>query len=125
MIADELIAVTRRIVDGLVVDESAIERNLSLYGPFAGSERVLMALGKAGADRQVMHERLRELAMKAWASVEKGDGNPLSELISQEPDFLEYLTADKLKELLDVSQYLGNAPKWARELSQTIREVLK
>ncbi|MBE9475480.1 MAG: adenylosuccinate lyase [Chloroflexi bacterium] len=125
LIADELIAVTRRIVDGLVVDESAIERNLSLYGPFAGSERVLMALGKAGADRQVMHERLRELAMKAWASVEKGEGNPLSELISQEPDFLEYLTADKLKELLDASQYLGNAPKWARELSQTIREVLK
>ena len=125
LIADELIEVTRRIVDGLVVDESAIERNLSTYAPFAGSERVLMALGKAGADRQMMHERLRELAMRAWVSVEKGEGNPLSELISQEPDFLEYLTADKLRELLDASQYLGDAPKRARELSQTIREALK
>lgn len=124
LIADELIEVTRHIVDGLVVDESAIERNLSMYAPFAGTERVLMALGKAGADRQMMHARLRELAMNAWASVEKGQGNPLSELIPQEPDFLEYLTADKLRELLDASQYLGDAPKRARELSKTIREAL-
>ena len=125
LIADELIEVTRRIVDGLVVDEGAIERNLSMYGPFAGSERVLMGLGKAGADRQMMHERLRELAMRAWASVEKGEGNPLSELISREPDFLEYLTADKLQELMDVSQYIGDAPDRSRELSKTIRKALK
>ena len=125
LIADELIEATRRIVDGLVVDEGAIERNLSMYGPFAGSERVLMGLGKAGADRQMMHERLRELAMRAWASVEKGEGNPLSELISREPDFLEYLTADKLQELMDVSQYIGDAPDRSRELSKTIRKALK
>jgi adenylosuccinate lyase len=124
LIADELIEATQRIVNGLVVDEEAIERNLSMYGPFAGSERVLMSLGKAGADRQMMHERLRELAMRAWASVEKGEGNPLSELISREPDFLEYLTADKLQELMDASQYLGDAPDRSRELSKTIREAL-
>jgi adenylosuccinate lyase len=124
LIADELIEVTRHIVDGLVVDESAIERNLSMYAPFAGTERVLMALGKAGADRQMMHERLRELAMNAWASVEKGQGNPLSELIPREPDFLEYLTADKLRELLNASQYLGDAPDRARELSRMIQEAV-
>lgn len=124
LIADELIEVTRHIVDGLVVDESAIERNLSMYAPFAGTERVLMALGKAGADRQMMHERLRELAMNAWASVEKGQRNPLSELIPREPDFLEYLTADKLRELLNASQYLGDAPDRARELSRMIQEAV-
>jgi adenylosuccinate lyase len=124
LIADELIEVTRRIIDGLVVDESAIERNLSMYGSFAGIERVLMALGKAGADRQLMHERLRELAMRAWTSVEKGEENPLSELISREPDFLEYLSAEKLGELLEINQYLGDAPERARELSKTIREAI-
>ena len=95
-----------------------------MYAPFAGTERVLMALGKAGADRQKVHERLRELAMNAWASVEKGLVNPLSELISREPDFLEYLTADKLRELLDASQYLGDAPIRARELSRMIRKAV-
>lgn len=122
LITDELLEVTQRIVDGLVVDEDAIRKNLTKYGPFAGIERVLMALGKAGADRQVMHERLRELAMEAWDSVEKGKGNPLGDLIVQESDFHEYLPEDQLRELLDAGQYLGDAPDRARALSQMIRK---
>lgn len=122
LITDELLEVTQRIVDGLVVDEDAIRKNLTKYGPFAGIERVLMALGKAGADRQVMHERLRELAMEAWDSVEKGKGNPLGDLIVQESDFHEYLPEDQLLELLDAGQYLGDAPDRARALSQMIRK---
>lgn len=122
LITDELLEVTQRIVDGLVVDEDAIRKNLTKYGPFAGIERVLMALGKAGADRQVMHERLRELAMEAWDSVEKGKGNPLGDLINQESDFHEFLSEDQLRELLDAGQYLGDAPDRARALSQMIRK---
>jgi len=59
LIADELIQTSAKILDGLQVDQAAIERNLRTYGPFAATERVLMALGKAGADRQAMHDRLR------------------------------------------------------------------
>lgn len=124
LITDELIDVTHRIFDGLVVDENAINRNFSAYGPFAGIERVLMTLGKAGANRQLVHERLRELAMRAWALVEKGEANPLVELISQDTDFLEYQTTEELQELLNVSDYLGDAPQRARELSRIIREAL-
>jgi adenylosuccinate lyase len=122
LITDELLEVTQRIVDGLVVDEDAIRKNLTKYGPFAGSERVLMALGRAGADRQVMHERLRELAIEAWDSVEKGKGNPLGDLITQESDFHEFLSEDQLRELLDAGQYLGDASDRARALSQMIRK---
>ncbi len=45
------------------MDEGALARNLSKYGPFAATERVLMALSKTGADRQEMHEKL-EVEMK-------------------------------------------------------------
>jgi adenylosuccinate lyase len=121
LIADELISTATRIVDGLVVNEDAMRRNLSIYGPFAGTERVLMALSKAGADRQVMHERLRELAMSAWRSVESGQENPLTGMVSSEPDFLEFLSKEDLLELLNASHYLGNAPGRAKEMSQTIR----
>jgi adenylosuccinate lyase len=124
LIADELIDVARRIVDGLVVNENAIKRNNLIYGPFAGVERVLMALSKAGANRQLMHEQLRELAMRAWDSIEKGEENPLIELVSKEQDFLEYLKAEDLQELLKVSDYLGDAPQRACELSGIIREAL-
>ena len=120
--ADELLGVGQRIIDGLQVNEAAIKRNLSVYGPFAGTERVLMALSKAGADRQAMHERLRELTMSAWQGVESGEENPLTGLVSSESDFLEYLSEGQLVSLLDASQYLGNAPDRAKEMSQSIRE---
>lgn len=121
LIADELINTTRCIVDGLDVNESAMARNLSVYGPFAGTERVLMALSKTGADRQVMHERLRELSMTAWESIQSGGRNPLVDLVCQEPVFLEYLSKEELGELMDASHHLGDASKRARQLSETIQ----
>jgi adenylosuccinate lyase len=124
LVADELVGAAQHIVNGLVVNEAAIHRNLSIYGPFAGSERVLMALGKAGADRQSMHERLRELTMAAWDAVKRGKENPLRDLICREPDFLAYLTASELDELLDISQYIGDAPDRARALSAMIRRSI-
>ena len=55
-----LIQTTQKIVTGIRVNSHAIQNNMDIYGPFASTERLLMALGKKGADRQVMHERLRE-----------------------------------------------------------------
>ena len=63
---------------GLQVNETAMQHNLGIYGPFAAIERVLMALGKAGADRQAMHERLRGHAMQAWEAVQAGKPNLLA-----------------------------------------------
>ena len=70
-----------------------------------------------------MHERLRELSMAAWEAVERGDANPLEALISREPQFLEYLEEDLLRDLLNYEHYLGDAPIRARELSKSIREA--
>jgi adenylosuccinate lyase len=122
LIADELLITTQRIVDGLQVSEAAMQRNLDQFAPFAGTERVLMALSKAGADRQKMHERLRELSMGAWQSIEIGEENTLIELVCKEPEFLEYLSADGLRQLFDTSRYLGDAPQRARQLSEYIRQ---
>jgi adenylosuccinate lyase len=124
LIADELLISTKRIVDGLRVSEVAMQRNLDQFAPFAGTERVLMALIKAGADRQKMHKRLRELSMAAWQSIESGEENPLIELVCKEPEFLEYLSADGLRQLFDTSRYLGNAPQRARQLCEIIRQMV-
>jgi adenylosuccinate lyase len=124
LITDELINTTQRILAGLEVNEATIERNLSTYAPFAGSERVLMALTKTGADRQVMHEKLRELSISAWESVERGEENPLIEMVSKEPVFLEYLIAEDLMALFDTSRYLGDAPNRARQLCESIRQTV-
>ncbi len=124
LICDELVLTTKRILSGLQVNKTAIQHNLEAYAPFAAVERVLMALGKAGADRQVMHEYLREHSMTAWAEVQAGKPNHLAELISHDPEITRYLPADELNLLLDVNSYLGDAPKRARQLSDTIIKSL-
>jgi adenylosuccinate lyase len=53
--ADELLITAQRLTAGLVINEAAIARNVAIYGPFAATERLLMAAVKAGADRQEMH----------------------------------------------------------------------
>ncbi len=57
--ADEMLHTVRGIVEGLQINQAAIRRNLETYGPFAATERVLMAAVRAGASRQEMHERIR------------------------------------------------------------------
>jgi len=120
LIADEMLLTMEKIVAGLRVDEVAIQRNLANYGPFAAVERVLMALGKAGADRQEMHERLREHALAAWSAVQAGLPNPLAERISADPALLEYLPAGRLADYMEAAGYLGDAPQRARLFAQSL-----
>lgn len=119
LIADELLETTQRIVAGLVIDKAAIQRNLEKYAHIIASERVLMALVKAGADRQVMHERLREIA---FVNKEGGQVGNFAEAVVIEPIFLEYLKVQQLTELLDTSNYVGDAPDRALEFARFVRE---
>jgi adenylosuccinate lyase len=124
LIADELLGVTIRIVTDLQVDEAALARNLEIYGPFAATERVLIALVKAGADRQEMHEHLRKHALAAWEAVRAGIANPLIVQVCQDEVLLEYVDEEKLNRLMDASAHIGYAPRWAKELAGTIRREI-
>jgi adenylosuccinate lyase len=120
LLADELLRVARRILDGLQFDAQAMARNLHHYGPFAGLERLLAALVKAGADRQAMHERLRQHAMQAWGAVQSGEGNPLVERVAGDPQVERYLAPDEVRRLMDASHHVGDAPQRARLLAEQI-----
>lgn len=125
LIADELVRVMIHVVKGLKVDESAITRNLSQYAPFAALERVLMALGKAGADRQTMHERLRGHALAAWESLQQSGTNPLVHLVCQDREIAVYLGEDELQKLMVADRYIGDAPQRARGLAAEIHRRLQ
>jgi len=124
LITDELLNVASWICEGLRVDTGAIARNLATYGPFAATERVLMALSKAGADRQETHERLRQHALSAWETLQQGDDNPLIEQVAADPDFLNYLSTEDLRALMDASDYVGDAPNRARLFANHIRKTM-
>ena len=124
LITDELLGVSTRIVMGLQVDEVAMARNLEIYGPFAATERVLMGLAKAGADRQEMHEHLRKHALTAWEALRAGRANPLIDQVCQDEVFLRYVDEKTLHRLMDASSHIGDAPRRAKELARTIRQVI-
>ena len=124
LIADELLRVAQRLLGGLQVNETAMRRNLAVYGPFAAIERVLMALAKEGADRQEMHERLRQHAMQAWSEVQAGQANPLGEQIAADEQIRHYLAEERLRGLMDARAHLGDAPQRALKLAADVRQAL-
>lgn len=124
LMADELLQVTIRLVDRLEVDRVALQRNLLRNAPFAATERVLMALVKAGADRQEMHERLRAAAMSAWQELATGGDNRLAELLASDEAIAAYLKPAELQDLMDASQHLGDAPERARAFVAVLRGAL-
>lgn len=124
LIADELLTVVVRVVRGLQVRTEVIRRNLESYAPFAGTERILMELVKAGADRQEMHENLRQHTLAAWEALQRGEPNPLIDRIKSDPVITAYLPAAELVQLADARRYTGVASDRARGMAATIRRSL-
>jgi adenylosuccinate lyase len=122
---DELLRRAHRILCDLRIYEGAIERNLATYGVFAATERLLMALSREGADRQAMHELIRGHGMMAWAAVQRGKPNPLAERLATDPEVLRYLSAERVRELIDAGDHIGDAPERARGMAAVIRKALK
>ena len=122
---DEMLIAAGRIVLGMTIDKAACAHNLEKFGPFAATERVLMAAVKAGADRQRMHELLREHSLKAWEAVKAGRPNPLADSIAADQRFLMYLQPIRLKLLMDASDYSGTASERAARLVVTLRALVK
>ncbi len=125
LICDEILSVATKLVKGLQINESAIRPNLTMYAPFAATERVLMALCKQGADRQEIHERLRIHALKAWDGVQRGKTNSLDKYISKDLEFQKYLSETALQNLMDVNNHLGDAPQRAREFAAALRREIE
>ncbi|MFN8597205.1 MAG: adenylosuccinate lyase [Anaerolineae bacterium] len=119
--ADELLMTATRLVEGLKIDRSGVERNFQIYAPFAATERLLMASVKAGADRQVMHEVIREHALAAWATVNAGQANPLIEALCADSAVTQFLDAALVRTLLDARHYVGDAPQRARQIARQAR----
>jgi adenylosuccinate lyase len=121
---DEILITLLKVLDGLKVNETAIKENLMKYGPFAGIERVMMRSVKAGADRQEMHELLRQVSMSAWEEIEQGKPNRLVELVKNESRIACWFKDRELEELFAVEKYTGIAESRSRELAELIRETI-
>ncbi|MBN1202800.1 MAG: adenylosuccinate lyase [Anaerolineae bacterium] len=121
---DEMLIQAERLITGLQINTDAAARNLAIYGPFAAVERLLMALARAGADRQAMHEHLRQHSLAAWTAVQAGQPNPLIERLCGDDTLRAYVSADAIRAAMHADDYTGDAPQRARALAESVRAAL-
>jgi adenylosuccinate lyase len=120
---DELLTLAAKLIEGLRLDERRITQNLRTYGPFAGSEAVLLEAVKAGGDRQVLHESIRTAAMHAHEALARGGDNPLAQHLADDPHLTAWLDPAEIRSLIDPSDHIGDAPERARRLAEQIDEL--
>lgn len=108
--ADILLTTLQNVCEGLVVYPKVIERRIMQELPFMATENIIMAIVKAGGDRQECHEKIRVLSHQAGAVVkEQGGDNDLIERVKADAYFEPIW--NQLDALLDPSTFVGRAPQ--------------
>jgi adenylosuccinate lyase len=91
------------VVDKLLVYPERMQKNLDRMGGLVHSQRVLLALTKAGLSREESYALVQRNAMKVWES----DGQlSLLDLLKADPEVSQRLSSDQLDELFDLDHHL-------------------
>jgi adenylosuccinate lyase len=123
---DECLMIYERLMRGLKVYPAMIERNLEKFGPFAGTEAVMMKLVEKGGDRQAVHELIRVQSFLAWDEMMKGRPNPLAKMLSRNSAISSKLTPGEVTRLLDPRHHTGDAEERCRIfVKESIDPVLR
>ncbi len=106
---DECLTTYQALIEGLRVHPAMVKKNLDAYGPFAGTEALMMELVEKGADRQDIHEKIRVASFRAWGEVMEGRTNNLEELLAKEKWVSSKLSKSRVHKILDPSAHVGDA----------------
>ena len=122
--ADGILEIYMNITSGLVVYPKVINARLMSELPFMATENIMMDAVKAGGDRQVLHEKIREHSMAAGKRVkEEGAENDLLDRIAADPAF--NMTKDQLLALMKPENFTGCAESQTeRFLAECVKPVL-
>ena len=108
---DECLIIYERLLRGMRVYPAMVRKNLERYGPFAGTEAVMMKLAGSGGNRQRIHELIRTKSFAAWEQVMKGQPNPIEKMLIQDRRVSSKIKPEELHELMDPSRHVGDARK--------------
>ncbi len=107
---DSVLILCGNVVDGLVVNKAIIDKRLKEELPFMATEIFIMEGVKKGKDRQVLHEKIRELSMEAGRRIkQEGERNKLLEFIFENGSF--GMTMGELEAVCVPERLAGRAPQ--------------
>ena len=119
---DGILSLYANVADGLVVYPKVIEQRLRKELPFMATENIMMdAVKKRGADRQQLHEKIREHSMAASRVVKvEGGENDLLERIAADEAF--GVTLEELEKILKPENYTGRAKEQTEDFLKPVLE---
>jgi adenylosuccinate lyase len=112
------------VASGLLVHPAVVQRNLMAELPFLASEALMMEAVKAGADRQDVHEEVRQASFAAALRIKEGAESDLIERLKA-CELLGPVSA-RIDELLEPSRHIGRAPEQVLEfVAEEVDPVLE
>lgn len=115
---DGLLKLYMNVSENLVVYEKVIDKHVRAELPFMATENIIMEGVKKGGNRQELHEKIRQLSMKAAENVKiNGGENNLVDLIKQDKTFAN--VKDELDDVLVPEKYTGRAESQVKEFIET------
>ena len=119
---DECLNTTNSLIKDLIVFDNVIEVNLQKYGIFSCTESLMMELVKKGADRQKVHEIIREHSMFSWQEISKGRKNNLIDLLRNDKRVLEYIPKGEIGKFFNPKDHIGIAKERTRKFLRKLKQ---
>jgi len=122
--ADAILVLMENVVTGLEVHSARIRRRLLDELPFMATEELIVRGVRAGGDRQVVHERIRQHSIDAARALKDGaERNDLLARLAADPAF--GVPVADLEATLDPNRFVGRAPQQVDEfLDEVVGPVL-
>ena len=123
---DSILNILINIVgNGIVVNEKIIEKRVLKELPFMATENIMMTATRNGADRQKIHEKLRNYCIKTSFNVKQnGEDNNLVETLLKDEELK--LNEEELKAILKPKNFIGLSSKQVEDfLKEVINPILK
>jgi adenylosuccinate lyase len=121
---DAILVLMENIACGLEVHPARIRRRLADELPFMATASLFVRAVRAGVDRQVAHERIRQHSIAAARAIKDGaPRNDLLERLAADPEI--GVAVAELEAALDPSSFIGRAPQQVDEfLDEVVAPLL-
>jgi adenylosuccinate lyase len=120
---DAILVLMENIVSGLEVHPARIRRRLEEELPFMATEELIVRAVRAGGDRQVAHERIRQHSIEAARALKDGAArNDMLDRLAADPAF--GVSVSDMESALDPHRFVGRAPQQVDEFLEALAPVL-
>lgn len=120
ILADHILGVMTRVLEGLTINTGAIGRNLNVLHGINMAESVMMELTKRGMDRQEAHEIVRVASMDALSKK-----RPIAEVLAGVPAVREMMGPGEIEPLLDPARYTGTAVEQVERVIAKLQPLVR